>query len=147
MSYSVKLVRPDGYAGPEPVYTAADIPIGANYCVCPFNLPPLEFGITFNYYWYFKETIDEKEGLSWINGKTADRVLYRLKNARPKLVELMEREKNEKVILATVWNAPYDEERYGKDYWYTCAENALKAVDGLIKLCNIAPGYVFEVWK
>ena len=146
MSYSVKMYPPEGYAGPTPVYKPEDIPIGTIYSIGP-GLPPLALGITFNYYWYFKETIDEKEGLSWIAGKTGERVLARLKNARPKLVELMEREKNEKVILATVWNSPYDEERYGKDYWYTCAENALKALDGLIKLCKIAPGYVFEVYK
>ena len=146
MSYSIRLVKPEGYSGPVPVYTASDIPVGGTYCVGP-GLPPLAFNITFNYYWYFKVTVDEAEGISWIAGKTGERVLYRLKNARPKLVELMEREKNEKVILAEVWNSPYDEERYGKDYWYTCAENALRALDGLIKLCNIAPGYVFEVWK
>jgi hypothetical protein len=138
MSYDVRLVKPEGYAGEEPKYDSSDIPMGGTYCPGGTDL---WFNITFNYSWYFYQTLPEDMGLKWLGGKKAKDVIPALEASLEKIREMEQVELKTGKVLSETWGKGSDFDPSNTDYWAVSARNAAKAIEGLIRLCKIAPDY------
>ena len=94
-----------------------------------------ELNITYNYSWFYYMLLDKKEGLRWLNGKTATDTIERLEKAVDKL-GIVKYEATRKVngrhILET-------------DYWAPTPGNAGYALNILLGWAKKHPAAVWEV--
>ena len=148
MSYGIWLERGDSRSEIEKV-DPKSLPKGGTYRVSDsseLNEFDLEFNITYNFSWYFYETIDKDLGIRWIYGKKARDVVDNLKLAKEKCLSMAAMEETYGKILSETWGSgdPYDSEKVKNDYWYPCALHAAQAIDGVIQLAEIAPDFTFS---
>jgi len=132
--------------------TMGQLARGGTYRVCSGNEKvdegDLKLNITYNYAGYFYKVFGKK-GIRSIYGMKAKDAREVLLNGYDKLCKI--RDKEEKL------GRPFDDDDYdrmkslGEDwetycasYWHPCAKNAIAAVDGLVRLTMIAPGFTFN---
>lgn len=146
MGYDVWMVR--GKSRAKIHARLGDIPKGGNYRMGDadeeISERDLSFHITYNYAWYFYETIDKKDGIRAIYGMKGKDARKLLESAIPKLNDMVEKETRTGRVLSRTCGKGEKYDPRLEDYWAVSAKNAKKAVEGLIDLCIIAPTFTFE---
>jgi len=148
MSYGISLVRGDSTSVVSKI-TDEMLPKGGTYAArepgSMVDESELYFNITYNFAWYFYETLDAEQGIRVIYGKKGRDVKPMVEGAIAKLGVLVERERSGGKVLSETWGKDkvYDEEESERDYWFPCAKNAVKALRGIASLCDIAPDFTF----
>jgi len=146
MGYGIRMVRGKSRAKINAKF--GDIPKGGNCRMGDANEPitehDLSFSITYNYSWYFYETIDKEKGVRAIYGMKGKDARKLLESAIPKLNDMVEKETRTGKVLDKTGNRADRCSPWSTDYWDANAKNAKKAVEGLIDLCIIAPTFTFE---
>ena len=144
MGYDIRLDFDTPNARIRDGATVADLPRGGQYAVymdgaAPITANDLYLHITFNYSWYYYETIEGGNGLKELIGKTTTEALPILKAAREKIVPMIDEERRTGKVLSQTWGKGSDYDDTSTDYWKTSAKNAVRALDSFIELCEIAP--------
>lgn len=146
MGYDIRMVR--GKSRAKVRGQLGDIPKGGTYRMGDadeeISDEDLSFHITYNYAWYFYETIDEKDGIRAIYGMKGRDARKLLESAIPKLNDMIEKETRTGKVLSKTWGKGQWYDPGSEDYWAVSAKNARKAVEGLIDLCIIAPTFTFQ---
>ena len=146
MGYGIRLVR--GKSRAKIRACLGDIPVGGTYRMGDANEPitehDLSFSITYNYAWYLYETIDKEKGVRAIYGMKGKDARKLLEAAIPKLNDMIEKETRTGKVLSQSWGKGKEYDPTSTNYWHVSARNAKKAVEGLIKLCLIAPTFTFQ---
>jgi hypothetical protein len=117
MSYDISLTNDEGV--PLPVENHTE---GATFAMGGIEYATTN--ITYNYSWFYRQFIDKKEGISWLDGKTGKGCLERLKRA-----------------IAALGTDRYD------DYWAPTPGNAGHALSILVTWAEQHPDGIFEVQK
>jgi hypothetical protein len=146
MGYGIQLVR--GKSRAKIRARLGDIPKGGTYRMGgadeEISDQDLSFHITYNYSWYFYETIDKEKGVRAIYGMKGKDARKLLEAAIPKLNDMIEKETRTGKVLSQSWGKDKEYDPASTNYWDTNARNAKKAVEGLINLCLIAPTFTFQ---
>ena len=149
MGYNIQLNR-DGSKSTIKKVKFADLPRGGQFALGdPERLvdeSDLELYVTFNYAWYYYNTIDSKDGIKCISGAKAKDIIPLLETALPKLDKMIETERQTGVVLSQTWGkgSKYDEN--DDNYWSVSAKNAKIGLEKIIALGNIAPYFTFRVY-
>ena len=128
--------------------TRRDLPRGGQYKIphdlnAPLHEDDLYLYVTFNYSWYFYQTMDG--GLPGLEGKTTTEILPVLAEARDRIAGMVEEERRTGVVLSQTWGkgSPYSDD--DTNYWSVSARNALCALDALAAICRLAPGATMSI--
>ena len=146
MGYSIWLNRGDSKSELKAKF--GDVPKGGQYRLGDddedVSEGDLELYVTYNYSWYFYETIDKDRGIRSVFGMRAGEAADKLEEALPKLDEMIAEEKRTGKVLSETWGAGEDYDDESTDYWAVSAKNAKKAVEALIDLCRLAPDFTVD---
>ena len=147
MSYGIYLQRQDSTRQINQI-SWKDMPYGGTYSIGNGYVEEddLYLNITYNFAWYFYKTIDGDLGIRWIYGKKASEVVDALRRAREECLSMAAMEEVYGKILSETWGKgeEYNPEKVANNYWYPCAAHAAKALEGLIKLAEIASDFTFN---
>lgn len=146
MGHSIRMER--GKSRAKIIAKFGDIPKGGNYRMGDADENVTEsdlfFCVTYNYAWYFYQTIDKEKGICAIYGMKGRDARKLLEKAIPKLNDMIEKERRTGKVLSQIWGKGKDYDDASTNYWDVSAKNAKKAVEGLINLCLIAPTFTFQ---
>lgn len=146
MGYEIRLIRNGSKAKLREIKDS-ELPKAGQFALRDANAViseyDLEFYVTYNYSWYFYNSIDKNKGIRVIYGLKAKDAIPLLEAALPKIDKFIEEERNTKKVLSTTWGAgePYDES--DTDYWSVSARNAKRAIENIITLGKLAPQFTF----
>lgn len=148
MGYDIRLYKDSPDAHIKKGATVDDLPRGGQYAIYSsekkLDDDDLYLYITFNYSWYYYQTLPE--GLRGLSSKTTTEVLPLLLDARDKILKIVETERSTGYVLSETWGKGSVYDDTDDNYWSVSAKNAVKALDSLIQLCDLAPGYTIRIF-
>ena len=146
MGYSIRLIRNGSKAKLREIKDS-ELPKSGQFALRDANAvlseDNLELYVTYNYSWYFYNSIDKDKGIRVIYGLKAKDAIPILESAIPQMDKFLAEERKTKKVLSTTWGKgdPYDEA--DTNYWSVSAKNAKRAVENIIALGKLAPYFTF----
>ena len=146
MGYEIRLIRNGSNAKLREIKDS-ELPKAGQFALRDANASlseeDLELYVTYNYSWYFYNSIDKDKGIRVIYGLKAKDAIPLLVAALPKIDKFMDKERKTKKVLSTTWGVGEAYDEADTDYWSVSARNAKMAVENIIALGKLAPEFTF----
>lgn len=146
MGYEIRLIRNGSKAKLREIKDS-ELPKAGQFALRDANASlseeDLELYVTYNYSWYFYNSIDKDKGIRVIYGLKAKDAIPLLEAALPKIDKFMDEERKTKKVLSTTWGVGEAYDEADTNYWSVSARNAKRAVENIIALGKLAPEFTF----